>query len=42
MSAIEEQIEREVRRLGAQAAILQAEIDRLNKTLAVLRSDEES
>ncbi len=41
LSAIEDQIEREIHRLTAQAAMLQAEIDRLNRTLAALRSDGE-
>ncbi len=41
LSAIEEQIEREIRRLAAQAATLQSEIDRLNRTLSILRFDGE-
>ncbi len=42
LSAIQEQIEREIQRLAGQANVLQAEIDRLSRTLAVLRSDEEA
>jgi len=41
LSALEEQIEREIQRLNAEAATLQFEISRLSHTLGVLRSDEE-
>jgi excisionase family DNA binding protein len=42
LSVIEEQIEREIRHLNAQAVTLQSEIDRLNRTLSVLRSDSDA